>query len=59
MLVLTRKKGDKIIIQFNDQQVDIMVTEIGKGQVKLGVNAQKEIKVFRSELVEGNNEKLQ
>jgi carbon storage regulator CsrA len=49
MLVLKRKKGETIKI---DGGIEITVTEIGSGNVKLGITAPTSIKVRRSELGE-------
>ncbi len=47
MLILTRKLGESIII---DENVQISVIEINKNNIKLGVNAPKELTVFREEV---------
>jgi carbon storage regulator len=49
MLVLTRKINEKIIIGDN---VEIVLVDIGKDQVKIGINAPKNIKVHRWEVYE-------
>jgi carbon storage regulator len=48
MLVLTRKLGEKILIG-ND--ITIMVADIGKSRVKLGIEAPADHRILRSELV--------
>ncbi len=47
MLVLARKVNESIII--NDT-TEIMIVEIKGDQVKLGIKAPKEIKVYRGEI---------
>jgi carbon storage regulator len=47
MLILSRKLDEKIVIG-NDIEVSIL--EIRGDQVKLGVNAPRAVKVFRSEV---------
>lgn len=47
MLVVTRKTDESIIIADN---IEITVLEISKDKVKIGINAPREVKVFRSEL---------
>jgi len=47
MLVLARHVNDSIVIGEN---VEIIVVEIKGDQVKLGVKAPKEVKVFRGEI---------
>lgn len=48
MLVLTRKQSETIKIG-ND--IEIMVTQIGHGKVKLGINAPANVRIIRSELI--------
>lgn len=47
MLALTRKKGEAIVINNN---VEITVLEVKGDQVKLGINAPKEVPVYRKEV---------
>jgi len=47
MLILTRKLGESIII---DENVQISVLEINKNNIKLGVNAPKELTIYREEV---------
>jgi carbon storage regulator len=49
MLVLTRKSGESLYI---GDDVVITVIDVRKGQVKIGVEAPKSIKVYRKELLE-------
>ena len=49
MLVLTRKINEKIVIGDN---IEIVLVDIGKDQVKIGINAPKSIKVHRWEVYE-------
>lgn len=48
MLVLSRKKGQSIIIQ---DQIEITVLEADGDTIKLGIKAPKEIQVMRKELL--------
>ena len=52
MLVLSRKYGEKIVINDN---IVLTVLEIERGKVRLGIDAPRDIPVFRSELLESNN----
>lgn len=47
MLVLSRKKEEGIVI---DGNIEIKVTDIGDGRVKLGITAPKDKEIVRSEL---------
>lgn len=49
MLALTRKKGESIIIGDN---VEVVVLSVGRDQVKLGINAPREVVVHRKEIFE-------
>ena len=49
MLVLTRKKGEKIIILDN---IEISIIDISNSRVKIGINAPSSIKVNRKEVLE-------
>lgn len=47
MLALSRKKGEALIINNN---IEVTVLEIKGEQVKLGINAPKEVPVYRKEV---------
>ena len=47
MLALTRKKGEALVINNN---VEVTILEIRGDQVKIGVEAPKNVKVFRQEV---------
>ncbi len=47
MLALTRKKGESIMVN-ND--IEISILELRGDQVKIGINAPKEIPVYRKEV---------
>jgi len=49
MLILTRKMGEKVII---DDRTTLEVLNIHHGTVRLGFTAPKEIEVFREEVYE-------
>ncbi len=50
MLVLSRKLGEKIFVGEN---VVITVVDIDRGKVRLGVEAPRDVPVFREELLPG------
>lgn len=47
MLVLSRKKDESIMINDN---VEITIVDIGEDRVKIGINAPKDMKIFRKEI---------
>ena len=49
MLIITRKKGQSIMIGDN---IEITVSKLEDGSVKLGINAPKEMSILRKELYE-------
>lgn len=49
MLVLARKKDEAIVI---GDDIEIIITEITEDKVKIGINAPKQMKIFRKELLE-------
>jgi carbon storage regulator len=49
MLVLTRKRDESIIIGDN---IEIMVVDIGAHEVRIGINAPRELPVHRKEVYE-------
>ena len=49
MLVLTRKIGDSILI---GDSIKIQVVNVKGCQVRLGIDAPKETKIFRQEILE-------
>ncbi len=48
MLVLSRKLGEKIYINDN---ICITVVDIDRGKIRLGIEAPREVPIFRQELV--------
>lgn len=49
MLIITRKENESIILDINGTIIEITVADIGK-QVRLGIAAPKECKIWRKEL---------
>ncbi len=49
MLVISRKENQRIKIGEN---IEIVIVEINKNQVKIGIEAPKEVQILRSELIE-------
>lgn len=50
MLVLSRKIDESIII--DDGRIIVKVIDIGGGKVRIGIEADRSVKVLRSELLE-------
>lgn len=51
MLVLTRTRGESIVIQTTDGPVEVVVTRVLDGRVKIGVNAPDNVKILRTEII--------
>jgi carbon storage regulator len=49
MLILTRKKGQSIIINNN---IEILISAVDGDQIKIGIRAPQEISIFRKEVFE-------
>lgn len=50
MLVLSRKLGEKIYIADN---ICITVVDIDRGKIRLGIEAPRDVPIFRKELLTG------
>ena len=50
MLVLSRKLGEKIYISDN---ICITVVDIDRGKIRLGIEAPRDVPIFRQELLPG------
>ena len=48
MLVLTRKKGQKLII---DDNIEVIILETRGDTVKIGINAPKSVPIYREEVL--------
>ena len=56
MLILSRKIGESLII---DGKIEVKIVDISGDKIKIGIEAPKEVSVFRDELgktVEGNKQ---
>jgi carbon storage regulator len=52
MLVLSRKLGEKIYINDN---ICITVVDIDRGKIRLGIEAPRDVPIFRQELIAGHH----
>jgi len=51
MLIISRKKAEGILIRGKDGEIRIVVTELERGRVRLGIEAPKGCAIIREELV--------
>ena len=51
MLVLSRKLGEKIYIGEGPNAIVITVVDIDRGKIRIGIEAPREIPIFRQELL--------
>lgn len=49
MLIITRKKGESLMIGDN---IEIVVSKIDDGSVKIGIKAPRDVEILRKELYE-------
>lgn len=50
MLVLTRKKGERIFCRLGDVVIEVCLMEIRGDKVRLGIEAPREVKVHREKV---------
>ena len=50
MLLLSRKKGEAVIITLGDQRIRVLLVDIRGDKVRLGFNASKDIEIYREEI---------
>ncbi|MFA5625201.1 MAG: carbon storage regulator [Bradymonadales bacterium] len=56
MLTLTRKIDESIVIGEGADQIEITVKEIRRNQVRIGISARADVKIYRKELYIKNME---
>lgn len=56
MLILTRKPNETIVID-NDKQIKVTVLSVNGNQVKIGIEAPRDVAVHREEVFQRINEK--
>jgi len=49
MLIITRKKGESLMI---GDDIEIIISKIDDGSVKIGIKAPKDVQILRKELYE-------
>ncbi|MBQ9394288.1 MAG: carbon storage regulator [Proteobacteria bacterium] len=52
MLTLTRKPEETIVIGDGPERIEVIVKEIRRNQVRLGIVAPEDVRIFRKELIE-------
>lgn len=52
MLIIRRRLGESFVVFSGENRIEIVVTEIDKSSIKVGIAAKDEIKVFRSEIID-------
>jgi len=52
MLTLTRKPEESIVIGEGDSRIEVTVKEIRRNQVRIGIQAPENVRIFRKELYE-------
>lgn len=59
MLVLSRKRDEKIILKTNEgQEIELTVVRIDSNKVRLGIQASDQVTILRSELVQDDVPKV-
>lgn len=51
MLVLSRKLGEKVYIGEGAAQIVLTVVDIDRGKIRLGIEAPRDVPVYRQELL--------
>ncbi|MBO5752107.1 MAG: carbon storage regulator [Proteobacteria bacterium] len=52
MLTLTRKPEETIVIGDGPERIEVIVKEIRRNQVRIGILAPENVRIFRKELIE-------
>ena len=50
MLVLTRKKNERIVIQSGDDEIVVVVGKVQGNKVSVGIEAPKHVSILRGEV---------
>jgi len=59
MLVLSRKRDEKILLQVNENdRIELTVVRIDNNKVRLGIDADKNVTILRSELIDRPTPKI-
>lgn len=52
MLVLSRKKDERIVLRTETEDIELTVVRIDNNKVRLGINASNKVQIVRSELLD-------
>jgi carbon storage regulator CsrA len=55
MLVLRRRENESFVIFSGNKEIEVYVTEIDDNSVQIGIEADKDVTVFRREIVDKDN----
>lgn len=59
MLVLSRKRDEKILLKTNEgQEIELTVVRIDNNKVRLGIQASDQVTILRSELIQDEGPKV-
>jgi carbon storage regulator CsrA len=59
MLVLSRKRDEKILLQLNEREkIELTVVRIDNNKVRLGIDAEDNVTILRSELLDRTTPKV-
>lgn len=57
MLVITRRDGEAVVLEFGKERVEIAIHQVKNRQVRLRIRADDSVRVVRKELLEERKEK--
>lgn len=57
MLVITRRDGEAVVLEFGKERVEIAIHQVKNRQVRLRIRADDSVRVVRKELLEEAKEK--
>ena len=57
MLVMTRREGESLVLEFGKERVEITVHQIKNRNIRLRIGADDSVRVVRKELLEEAKEK--
>lgn len=52
---MSRKRDEKILLQVGDENIELTVVRIDSNKVRLGIKADDNVTIIRSELLDNNN----